>query len=195
VFLASVLFHHIVKKPLIYCLPDAIGRRFYKMAQDQWSVFTARNFLVFTYSALIGMLSHFFLDVFTHPAQLFRELVSFLSKNLFTIRVFHILHKIPIYYLLYLLITIAGLTVIIHYIFRIEPSESEKAKNIGKIKKWIYWLSALSLAVMITVIRTPFISSRKGISFFDHYGVPFLSGLILGFLAVSLVYNIFREFR
>ena len=195
IFLAAVLFHYIVKKPFIYCLPESLGNRFYRMAEDKWSIATAKNFVVFTYSALIGMLSHFFLDAFTHPAQLFRELVSFLSKNLFTIRVFHILHKVPIYYLLYLLITVVGFVVIIYYIFRIEPSESEKAKNIGKIKKWIYWTSALALAVMITVIRTPFISSRQGISFFDHYGVPFLSGLILGFLAISLAYNVFREFR
>lgn len=195
IFLAAALFHHIVKKPFIYCLPEFLGKRFYDMAEDKWSVATPRNFFVFTYSALIGMLSHFTLDAFTHPAQLFRELVSFLSKNLFTIKVFHILHSVPIYYLFYILATIIGLVTIIFYIFKIKPSESEKAKNIGKIKKGVYWTAALTLAVIITVIRTVLITSRKDIGFFDHYGVPFLSGLILGFLAISLAYNVFREFR
>lgn len=195
VFLASVLFHHIVKKPLIYCLPDVIGRRFYKMAQDQWSVFTARNFLVFTYSALIGMLTHFFLDAFTHPLQLFRELVPLLMKRFFIINLFGASYEMPLHNIIHLAVTAIGFLAILYYVLKIKPAGVGEIKKIGPFFKWTYWGAGLALAIGITILRAMQVRGRPGIGFFEHYGVSFLSGLILGFLAISLVYNIFREFR
>ncbi|HAD82558.1 MAG: hypothetical protein A2509_01400 [Candidatus Edwardsbacteria bacterium RIFOXYD12_FULL_50_11] len=195
VFLTALLFHYVVKKPLIYCLPGSLGSRFYAMAGDRWSIATPRNFLVFTYSALAGMLTHFFLDAFTHPLQMFRDLAPVLMSHLFTIRFYGAEYKVPAHNAIHLAVTAIGLGVILYYIMKLKPAAAGEKRRIGQLFKWAYWGFGLALAVAITVLRTIQIRGRPGIGFFEHYGVTFLSGLILGFLAVSLVYRAFREFR
>jgi hypothetical protein len=195
VFLTAVLFHYVVKKPLIHCLPESLGSRFYSMADDKWSIATPRNFLVFTYSALVGMLTHFFLDAFTHPLHLFRKAAPFLAKHLFTLRIFGAVHDIPAHNIIHLTVTAIGFGVILYYFLKFKPGSSGKVKKIAPILKWTYWGSGLVLAVAITVLRTIQVRGRPGIGFFEHYGVSFLSGLILGFMAVSLAYRAFRKFR
>jgi hypothetical protein len=194
VFLTAVLFHHVVKKPLIYCLPEIIGKRFYKMAEDKWSVFTIRNFLTFAYSALIGMATHFFLDAFTHPWYLFKKLVPQLTRVVFSIRISSIAYNLPVYNIIHLVVTLAGFAVILYFLLRLPPPKI--IKTISSARKWSYWLSGLALALAVTIIRTYYVWGRKDLGFFEHYGVSFLSGLIIGFLAVSFVYKLlFREFR
>ena len=195
IFLTAVLFHYVVKKPLIYCLPESLGSRFYTMAQDKWSIATPRNFMVFTYSALVGMLTHFFLDAFTHPLQMFQNVAPFLVKRLFTIRFYGAEFGLPVHNVIHLAVTAIGLGVILFYLMRLKPVTIRGAGKAGPLLKWTYWGSGLALAIIITVLRTIQIQGRPGIGFFEHYGVSFLSGLILGFLAVSLVYKAFREFR
>jgi len=195
IFLTAVLFHYVVKKPLIYCLPASMGKRFYKLAEDRWSIATPRNFMVFTYSALVGMLTHFFLDAFTHPLHLFRKAAPFLAKHLFTLRIFGAEYKVPAHNIIHLAVTAIGLGVILFYLMRLKPSAAGGAGKAGPFFKWAYWSSGLALAIIITVLRTIQVRGRPGMGFFEHYGVSFLSGLILGFLAVSLVYTAFQKFR
>ncbi len=194
-FLAAVLFHYVVKKPLIYCLPEAIGKKFYRMADKRWSIFTLKNFAVFTYSALMGIATHFFLDAFTHPLHLFRQAAPFLARRLFTIRFYGMAYNVPAHNIVHLTVTALGFGVILFYIMKLKPAAAGGTRKVGQLFKWAYWGSGLALAVAITILRTIQIRGRPGIGFFEHYGVSFLSGLILGFLAVSVVYKAFREFR
>lgn len=195
IFLTAVLFHYVVKKPLIYCLPGSLGSRFYAMADDKWSIATPRTFLVFTYSALVGMLTHFFLDAFTHPLQMFRNIAPSLMKHIFTIRFYGAEYDVPAHNIIHLAVTIIGFGVIIYYIMKLKPAAAGEKRQVGPLFRWAYWGSGLALAIIITVLRTIQVRGRPGIGFFEHYGVSFLSGLILGFLAVSLVYKAFRKFR
>jgi len=195
VFLTAVLFHHVVKKPLIYCLPEFIGSRFYRMVDDKWSITTPMNFLVFTYSALAGMVTHFFLDAFTHPLYLFRQLVPQLTKMVVFMRISDVTYNLSVYNIFHLIFTFVGLLVILYFFLKLPAQKSIKANFISQAKKWIYWLSGFALAITIMLVRTYFVWGRKDLGFFEHYGVSFLSGLILGFLAVSVVYKAFREFR
>ena len=195
VFLTAFLFHYAVKKPLIYCLPEIFGKRFYKMAEDNWSVFTFKNLLVFIYSALTGMATHFLLDAFTHPLHLFRQLVPQLTKMVVSLRFSDVAYNLSVYNIFHLTFTFAGFLTILYFLLKLPVQKSDKPGFVSPPKKWIYWLSGLSMAVMVTAIRTYIIWGRKDIGFFEHYGVSFLSGLIIGFLTISLIYKTFREFR
>lgn len=177
-----------------HTLPGSLGSRFYAMAGDRWSIATPRNFLIFTYSALLGMLTHFFLDAFTHPLQLFRDLAPVLMSHLFTIRFYGAEYKVPAHNIIHLAVTATGLGVILLYIMKLKPAAAGEKRRIGPLFKWAYWGFGLALAIAITVLRTIQIRGRPGIGFFEHYGVTFLSGLMLGSLAVFLVYRAFREF-
>lgn len=58
VFLLAYIYHYILKKPFITNLPKPFAGYYTYAVDERWRLHTWKNFFVFCYSALFGMLTH-----------------------------------------------------------------------------------------------------------------------------------------
>ena len=65
--LFSFAFHWLFKYPFMRHLPSPLDRSLAGLAQSPWRITGLRQWTVFLISLLVGTLSHFFWDAFTHP--------------------------------------------------------------------------------------------------------------------------------
>nr|MBS9408177.1 DUF4184 family protein [Streptococcus oralis] len=80
--------HYILKKPFITHLPKPFAGYFAYAVDERWGLHTWKDFFVFCYSALFGMLTHVVWDAFTHNTGYFVTKIPLLQRGL---------HSIPVY--------------------------------------------------------------------------------------------------
>lgn len=80
--LFAYIFHKIIERPFVLNLPRRISIRLYQVICEQdkvWCISSFRGFIVFVYSALIGMITHVFWDGFTHKGGYFVNHIDVLN--------------------------------------------------------------------------------------------------------------------
>lgn len=142
-------FHWLIKKELIYSLPLKMSRHLSGVADSKWSIATISDALVLIISVLLGALSHFFWDSFTH---LTGEMVSVFPvlKNEITLLGFSIL----LYHLLQHLSTIFGMVgIIVWFTFKSNlPPQSTEFQNRSIQDKIIFWVKSIVISFVFAFL-------------------------------------------
>ncbi|MCY6371486.1 DUF4184 family protein [Clostridium ganghwense] len=188
--LIAYIFHYIVKKPFIINLPNPIDKWYYSFAVERWGIKSIRDFIVFTYSALIGMASHVFWDSFTHKTGFFVNMFSLLRKPIYIMN-----HKIPVYKFLQHGSTLIGMMIILIYLYKIRNTKEIILSKIFTKNKIIYHSSILLIAVLTVLYRMFYTLGGFSLRYFGVYIVSFISGLIIGIIIVSILQICFIFFK
>ena len=142
-------FHWLVKKELIYSLPLKMSRHLSGLAESEWSIVSLKDALILITSVLIGALSHFFWDSFTH---LTGETVSIFPvlKNDFTLLGF----TIPLYHLLQHLSTLFGMIgILVWFTFKSNlPPRARKFQNRTIQAKIIFWIKSFVISFVFAFL-------------------------------------------
>ncbi|KNY25948.1 DUF4184 family protein [Pseudobacteroides cellulosolvens] len=181
-FLTAILFHKFIKKPLILSMPSPFDRWFYYMAQKEWKINSFKAVLIFIYSSLIGMISHVFLDAFTHESGRFVEMLPVLSSNI------HIFgYSLPVYKILQHGSTVIFGIAIIIYMIHLRDKEA-RVSSISTISKFVYLLAIFLAGVTFVLIGMLF--SFIDLSFTNRgiAVVTFINGCIFGCITMSFIY-------
>lgn len=173
-FLLSYILTTIIKYPFISNLPFGLSKYYTYLLDDKNKSISLKNVIVFTYSSLIGMLTHVFWDSFTHKTGFFVKNIKFLTES------FNILSfKIPIYKILQHGSTIIGFFIILAFLYSIKKI-SYKKFYCNKVK---YHLIAL-IFLILTLILSYILFNNFGIG---RFVVTIVNGLFLGYFISSLI--------
>ncbi len=181
-FLIAFLFHKFIKRPLILSMLSPFDRWFYYMAQKEWKINSFKAVLIFIYSSLIGMISHVFLDAFTHESGRFVEILTVLSTNLHMFG-----YSVPVYKILQHGCTVIFGIAIIIYMIHLRDKKA-RVSSIPTINKLVYFSSILLAGVAFVLIGMLF--SFVDLSFTNRgiAVVTFINGCIFGCITMSLIY-------
>ncbi len=135
--LLSLVFHAIVKQPLIDNLPSRFAGKFENTVGADWVAYANGHFLIVIASALLGIASHLLWDAFTHLNLFFPDAIT--SKVMW--------HGHRVYIILQYSCSLLGLLAIGYYQYRM-PVVALPAGNTEKYKFWVYFL------MLATVIAT-----------------------------------------
>lgn len=178
--LLAALFHYIVKKPLSKHLPSMwkLDARCYAMLQQE-QLYSWRAWAVFIISAVIGFMTHIFLDEFTHAHSAFRELLPWIWDS--------VLLGLPLYKMLQYGASLIGLTgiavMLLLGLLRVQP-ETFTGLTITSKQKLSYWTLAVIVALITTFLKLIFNNSGNTIGILV---VAPISGLVLGIVVASLL--------
>lgn len=181
VFIVAYLYHHYLKPAILLNLPKPFDQRYAHLMAKKWSIPTIQAFFVFSYSALLGMASHLFLDAFTHSDGYFVSRLSVLQTS---ISIFSL--NIPLYKLLQHGGTLIGFTLIIYYLAKEQCLDTRlgfRSRKQGH--KLIFWIETLQVSTFVAIIA--FLMTRN----FSLGGiiVTLLNAMLLGLLIPGLRRN------
>ncbi len=176
--LLCFLFHNIFRNPFINHLPAAYITRTAQYKSFNWNVyFRKHSFIVFV-SILIGVLSHFLLDGFTHFDGFVVTAFPVLSKKIPIIS-FHI----PLYGLLQALFSLIGM-VLLYWKIVLLPQGSERPLNFSK--KLVFWSFLTIASFSILILRMLLMPMYD--TFWDII-IAIIGSFIYASLIISLVYK------
>jgi len=183
VLLTAFLWHRLVKKPLLLCMPNIFYRFVEPLYYSRWNIGSFRQLLAFFASAIIGMATHVFWDAFTHINAFFVKRIPFLriSIDLFGF-------KIAVYQILQQASTVFGLSILFLYLLSSSKKKYPKMPKTDTKDKLVYWTQVALIAVSILCIRMFFTLDGISMRYYGIYIVSLISGFIIGAIAVSLLY-------
>ena len=139
------LFHNLLRNTLLVNIPSTFRNRFYGAYSFDWNNYAKTHKSQIVLSLLLGIVSHLLWDGFTHHDGIFVLLIPSLSANI------GFAHK-PVYFLLQVLFSIAGLFVVILSIVNM-PAKTMSIQNIAPSK--LYWpLFSIMLAILLSIRLT-----------------------------------------
>lgn len=169
----ALIFHQVVKGPLIDNLPLYFKSRLMDLRQFSLLKYLSLQYHYFIISLIIGIASHIVWDSFTHSHEFFVERFEFLK---FAISVGFV--KMPLYRWLQHISTAVGFLAI-GMVFHKRPTDV--CNGATSIKFWL----------MIPVFMLIFFSLRAWFGF-EYYGdviVTVISGMCLGLIVSSIVHR------
>lgn len=146
VFIAFV-FHFIVKKAFIIHLPRPLYQRWGMYADLNWMDYLKEHKIAFLSSCIVGILTHFLWDNFTHEPGY----ISNFQFNLFLKEVVLFGKSIAIYDLLQLLSSILGLIVLLIAVWKSPVYDLVPRKSLSQRRK--YYMLSFFLTVGIIFVR------------------------------------------
>ena len=138
-----LVFHALVKEPLIDALPGSLGSKLERLRNMDWVDYANSNFAGVMVSALIGVLSHMIWDAATH--------LNLYSPDAITSSIHF--HGRRLYILLQYFNSVVGLVIIAIYMTK-KPAARVRARNKEKQKYWLFLL--LLSATVATFVFTTF---------------------------------------
>ncbi len=139
------------------------------------------NVMVFSYSALFGMLTHVVWDSFTHKNGFIVTQVSILAEimPLFGL-------QIPLYKYLQHGSTLVGITLIIGYVYYRAANQPKKSlPSIQPKQKLIFWLQVLGLAFFYVCIW--YLINEVSLRSYGVWVVRFIDSSFLSLLTICLL--------
>ncbi|WP_051188181.1 DUF4184 family protein [Brevibacillus thermoruber] len=189
--LLAVLFHRIVKRPLVACLPAPFDRGLGYAAAKPWGIGSLRDGLVFSYSAVIGSLTHIVWDAFTHQGGFMVSRLPLLQQR---VPVPWTGLDVPVYKMLQHGSTLTGLSLIALTLWlaaRRGAAAGGGGRSLPARTKWLYWLGVGGCGLLAAAAwgwsaggAWPMARLLGGI-------VPLLSGCMAGLLVMSLLFDRF----
>lgn len=179
--LLNFLIFRYVKTIFILSLPNFLLNRYSYLIYSSNKLDNLKNFFMFIYSTLFGMLTHVFWDAFTHESGFFvNSFPLFFKKSLVLLN-----HEVPIYKLFQHGSTLIGFLIIIIYFYSIQKSSAKKTLN--RIKIFSTLFTTISFTLLSSYIYTIITNSNFGIG---RFIVTFINGLFLGYIFSGIYYNI-----
>lgn len=188
-FFIAYIYHYIVKKPFIFNMPSPLNKWYYLLAVEKWGINSIKEFMTFSYSAVIGMASHVFWDSFTHKTGFFVKRVSLLRASI------HISnHKIPVYKFLQHGSTLISIIIILTYLYKIRTIGKIIIPKISWKDKITYYFLILLIGILVVLYRMFCTLGGFRLNYFGVYIVSFISGLIIGIVLVSIFEILFHKY-
>ena len=171
----AVVFHQIVKRNLVRNLPGFIQRRMQPLLSLDFLSYLRENYVVFGYSALVGIASHLFWDSFTHNNTIIVESLPIYRGTYIPFQGV----RYPLFYALQHISTAIGLTAVIFYVAMLRVDDAVQTNSVSLI----YWLTIFVIAIAVVAIRF-------ALRYDEHEGnwvVTAMSGLMIGFVCCGLI--------
>ena len=144
---------------LIAHMPKPIDSWYYNTALKPWRINSLTQVLVFSYSAIIGMITHVLWDSFTHKGGKFVILFEGLRKNIEILN-----YDIPVYKTLQHGSTLLGVIFIILYIYskRNKPINGKRINRIPSInnKEKVFYFTTIFCTGLIVLLVYFFIKDQ-----------------------------------
>lgn len=173
--LSVLVFHLIVKQPLINNLPAYFQTRLRGLHDMDFLKAFRENFLAYLVCLQIGVLSHVFWDSFTHANAYFVEYMEFLSWK--------VDHEIfpdrPFFRYFQHISTLVGAVAMVWY-FHLLPQKHDDLRSVS----FRYWLVVIGSMVSVFAIRSSF-----GFRFFGDGVVSMISSLFIGLIVAGFVFH------
>lgn len=166
-----LLFHQVIKRPIIDNSPKFIQKRFIPLRDYDWLAFFKTHWHIVCLSLLIGAYSHLFWDSFTHHSGFFSHYLG-LHRQVF---------GLPMYKILQHSSTLIGAFIILLYVYKMASYQVTTTQPTIK-----YWLKISLLACITLGIR--FMFGLKIIAY-GSVIVSIVSSLLLAILVVSLLWR------
>ena len=139
-----VIFHNIVKQPLVASLPNVLQKKCMPFYSEKWNHYFLLNSWKVLLSIVIGVFSHLFWDSFTHSDGYFVEHIAYLN---------HEVLSVPMYELAQYLFSILGLVMIVRFVRNI-PTQYSQSRGRFQLS---FWISFVIIAISIFVLRFVFL--------------------------------------
>lgn len=141
-------FNALVKYHLIVHLPSPIDKHLSGLATTSWGLFTVRDWVRLIISVLIGTVSHFFWDSFTH---LHGEMVTLLPFLKSSVTIFE--KRFYPYNILQHASTLIGGIWLLWYISRTSnvPSPDSSIRTRSGSQKLLFWIGAIAAGSLFAV--------------------------------------------
>jgi len=153
----SFAFHWFFKYHFLSNLPFHLDHFFSGLTESEFKPRGVKSWLILLISVLIGALSHFFWDSFTHKAGMIAQLIPFLTQYtvIFNIRMLNTT-------ILQHLSTLGGLIFMIIFFWKGKllpspPANFQPRKTIDKLK---FWSGTISFAIVFALVI---------ISYYHHF--------------------------
>lgn len=175
-FLLNYLILKFIKNPFIINLPSKICNYYTYLINYNFNFKSTKDIFIFTYSCIVGMLTHIIWDAFTHKTGYFVVTINLLKESI------HILgYQVPFFKLLQYGSSLLGFFVILYYLYTIRRYSNKYIRS----NKFQYHLTAISIQILI-IILSYLIFKNFGIG---RFVVTFINGLFLGYLTSSIIYR------
>ncbi|MGG1661305.1 DUF4184 family protein [Brevibacillus sp. NRS-1366] len=174
VILLSLLYHGVIKKPMIVYLPEWIGRGLSAGDPSTWQLRSWKSMLVFLYSGLLGSLTHIAWDAFTHKGAFFVNRVWLLQQHI-SLGVM----DVPVYKILQHGSTGAGFAAIAFVIWnegRARVSTVSAPPQVRALEKWLFWSGIAAGGLLVACLYSLHAKGTLSITEPLVHIVPFLSG-------------------
>ncbi|HYE10882.1 MAG TPA: DUF4184 family protein [Patescibacteria group bacterium] len=184
VILFSLVFHLIVKIPLLRHLPSPLSEWYYPYTLTRWHITKLSRMLVFVYSSLIGTLTHIIWDGFTHSNALFVQKICILNQ-FFSVGVY----KIPVYKILQHGSSLLGLIAIFLFLLGIRCKEVS-VERLSKGRKLYFWLTILTITVSLLIITNITYQFDSLIQLFGKLVTSFISSVSVGVILSCVIFRV-----
>lgn len=190
VIVLSILFQRVIREPLLLYLPRPLDHLFDGTRDVLWRINSMKEFFVFIYSALIGIVSHTIWDSFTHLNGVVVSNLSFLKEYL---NIFG--YQIPIYKFLQHGSTLVGLMLIGIFILTCPKrgNLNELSTVVKKRYKAYFWLIVMITALIVTCVRVGLDNQPFNIQLFGTILVTLISGTMIGLLLASVTSKVWMN--
>lgn len=175
--LLCYLFHTQLRNLLIANAPKSIQARVSTMSEFDWKKHFQNNPGKIILSLLTGIVSHLFLDAFTHYDGFFVTRFSYLSEYISGSKI-----QVPVYQLLQYLFSIIGLIAIGNSIYKIP----ENRNIITVTGSQFFWPAYIGLTFLIIVIR---LTCWPAYNSFGGIAIAIMGSISYSSVAVSFFLN------
>ncbi len=185
--IVAIIFHNIVRDPLIINLPDFLKNKFTRFTGFGWNTYTLKHFFVFVTSLMLGIFLHLVWDAFTHLNLVNPDAIDS-PIYIGHVQLFKILQDAD---------SVLGIVILVWYTAKIppaEPAEIRQEKMIFAIRarettisdKLKYWILVFVVAIAIVFLAVNF--STQQLTF-----VLAIDMVITGGLAALVVASLIQK--
>jgi hypothetical protein len=177
-FVLLLLFHSLVKKPLIRNSPDLLRDRWYALSELDWWGYMRSKWWVILLSLAFGAFTHVLWDSFTHNQTIIVNNLPFLKTQ-----VSLYFEEYPLYHLLQHASTAIGLLIVGRYVLRMP----EQKVTVGR--QPLFWIIVVVVNILLsgTVI---YIMSQSEIIKIGHVVVIGMGGFLYALIAAGVVMKV-----
>jgi len=176
--LVCFLFHNLLRNTLVLQLPARYQGRFIQVLNFNWNRYAAENRWRVIISLMIGVISHIFLDGFTHHDGLFVTMIPGLAANV------HLMDQtVPVYFLLQLLFSVIGLWMLYRMITALPV---QQLNNRAGRKNKYYWPAIFITCLVLVTAR---LLIRPDLNSFWGVFMAVMGGICYAWLLVSILYK------
>ena len=174
----ALLFHGLVKSPLINNSPDILRDRWYDMANQDWWGYFRKNWWNLMVALAIGAFTHVLWDSFTHNQTIIVNNLPFLKTQISLY-----FEEYPLYHLLQHGSTAVGLLVVGRYMYRMPRTP------VNADRKPVFWIIVILVNLVLST-SIILLMSRHEIIKIGHVVVIGLGG----FLYALIIAGIYMRF-
>lgn len=184
VILVSFIYHCILKESMIIHLPNPYCLDYYFLVKEKWGFRSVIGFIIFLYSAFIGMFTHLIWDSFTHVNGYFVTKIPFFSNKLSLMN-----YDVPIFKILQHGSTVFGLSIIFVVLLKLRARTSKYGLlEVSRGSKTIFWLTSIGIAFLVEFIM---VFTLKDFSI-GRLIIGLINGGLFGLIITSLIDKILR---